>query len=100
MRTIRLYKITTTYADPYARDYWSTCPASNEVHPATGLPYDTWTDAEDAEFVLPDGIDVDSDESGMLYDTRSGMLLEIKMDRSGEPRIWVGDVQRTLKRAR
>ena len=86
-RTIKLYRVTTTYVDPYARDYWSTRPATNELHPATGLPYDEWTDGGAVEFVLPEGVAYDED-MGMLYDEREGRYLEIH-EKRGEPYVLV-----------
>lgn len=87
MRTINLYRITTTYADPYARDRWSTTPATNEVHPDTGLEYDELTDGGPVAFELPDGVAYDED-MGMLYDEREGRYLEL-LEKRGEPYVLV-----------
>ena len=93
---VKLYRITPTYADAYKPDYWATHPVA-ETHPATGLPYDDWTSDGPYEFELPDRIGVD-DESGMLYDKKSGTLLDIH-DKHGEPAVWINDDFRILKRA-
>lgn len=87
MRTIKLYRITTTYADPYARDRWSTTPATNEVHPETGLEYDEVADGGPVAFELPEGVGYDED-MGMLYDEREGRYLEL-LEKRGEPYVLV-----------
>ena len=79
MGTVNLYRITTTYADPYFNDFWSLSPASR----------DDLEDGGPVEFALPEGIEVGiCDASGLpeLYDEKMGHIV-IQDAYNGEPLI-------------
>lgn len=71
---IKLYKIESTYSDPYFKSYWSLRPSDdhNATHGATGLKHDDYTDDGPIEFVLPDGYEIGETVTGevAVFDDR------------------------------
>lgn len=99
---VRLYRITTVYVDPYRRDRWSLVPASDEVHPDTGLRYEDVEDGGPVEFVLPEGVEVAEGWDGLphLYEGDSCIDSAGIVDgKGGEPALYTSNGKVTLARA-